>query len=91
LILSGEQIKNSLEVIMRGNQNSLSDSGVSLICSYGAALSAYYNVLINLQGIENEKTEKILSDANKLMQEIEEKFKEGKEEVEKRLNANYSK
>lgn len=49
-------------VAEKGNQNSLSDSGVAAACAYTAAESALYNVLINLQSIEDkdfiEKTKK---------------------------------
>jgi len=37
-----------------GNQNSLSDSGVAGLMARAAAYGAYYNVLINLGGIEDE-------------------------------------
>jgi glutamate formiminotransferase/formiminotetrahydrofolate cyclodeaminase len=39
----------------RGNQNSLSDSGVAALSARTAASGAYYNVLINLAGIDDEK------------------------------------
>jgi len=38
----------------RGNQNSLSDAGVGGSMALACAEGAYYNVLINLQGIEDE-------------------------------------
>ncbi len=39
-------------VAKRGNENSLSDSGVAVLTARSAALGAYYNVLINLAGID---------------------------------------
>jgi len=38
----------------RGNQNSLSDSGVAVLAARTAASGAYYNVLINLGGIDDQ-------------------------------------
>lgn len=50
-----ETIPGALElaavVAQRGNSNSLSDSGVAVLCARTAAMGAYYNVLINLAGI----------------------------------------
>jgi glutamate formiminotransferase/formiminotetrahydrofolate cyclodeaminase len=40
-------------VAQKGNQNSLSDAGVGGLMSRAAALGAYYNVLINLQGLDD--------------------------------------
>ena len=41
------------QVAEQGNQNSLSDSGVAALTARAAAVGAYYNVLINLGGIED--------------------------------------
>jgi len=41
-------------VVENGNPNSLSDGGVAGLCARAAAEAAYYNVLINLAGIEDE-------------------------------------
>jgi len=41
------------EVERLGNQNSLSDAGVGGLMARAGAYGAYYNVLINLQGIED--------------------------------------
>ncbi len=38
----------------KGNPNSLSDAGVAGLCAMAGAEAAYYNVLINLNGIEND-------------------------------------
>ncbi len=42
------------EVAARGNPNSLSDAGVAALCARAAAEGAYYNVLINLAGVDAE-------------------------------------
>ncbi len=44
----------AMEVAQKGNKNSLSDSGVAGLTAYSACMGAYYNVLINLSGIEDE-------------------------------------
>ena len=41
------------EVERLGNQNSLSDAGVGGLMAQAGAHGAYYNVLINLKGIED--------------------------------------
>jgi glutamate formiminotransferase/formiminotetrahydrofolate cyclodeaminase len=54
-----------------GNKNSLSDAGVAASCSYAAAEGAWYNVSINLAGIENQDfAEKIGAEAQKLLDEV---------------------
>ena len=47
-------LKVCLAAAERGNQNSLSDSGVGGSMALACAEGAYYNVLINLQDIEDE-------------------------------------
>jgi glutamate formiminotransferase/formiminotetrahydrofolate cyclodeaminase len=44
----------ALEVAREGNPNSLSDAGVAGLTALAAAEGAYYNVLINLAGEEDE-------------------------------------
>lgn len=39
----------------KGNPNSLSDAGVAAVCALAAAEGAYYNVLINLNGLEGDE------------------------------------
>jgi len=57
----------------RGNQNSLSDSGVGGSMALACAEGAYYNVLINLQGIDDEAyVKQIRSQADSLMQQARE-------------------
>ncbi len=41
-------------VAEKGNQNSLSDAGVGALCAQVAAEGALYNVLINLQGVDDK-------------------------------------
>jgi glutamate formiminotransferase/formiminotetrahydrofolate cyclodeaminase len=48
-------------VAQKGNQNSLSDAGVGGLMSRAAALGAYYNVLINLQGLDDAEVEALVA------------------------------
>ncbi len=75
----------ALEVSKYGNKNSLSDSGVAGLTAYAGSLGALYNVLINLQSIEDEefkkdlteKSLKIIKDILKITEEVKEiMFKE---------------
>ncbi|MBU1475363.1 MAG: cyclodeaminase/cyclohydrolase family protein, partial [Acidobacteria bacterium] len=50
-----DAISLSLEIARIGNKNSISDAGVAGLMARAAALGAYYNVLINLPGIRDEK------------------------------------
>lgn len=51
---SKEAAELALMVAEKGNQNSLSDSGVAGLAASAAAEGALYNVMINLQDIEDE-------------------------------------
>jgi glutamate formiminotransferase / formiminotetrahydrofolate cyclodeaminase len=63
----------ALSVAERGNPNSLSDAGVAALMAHAAAYGAFYNVLINLDGIEDKgwcedtksKASKIIDEADK--------------------------
>ncbi|MEN8155043.1 MAG: cyclodeaminase/cyclohydrolase family protein, partial [Acidobacteriota bacterium] len=75
----------ALEVAASGNTNSLSDSGVAGLTSLAAATGAYYNVLINLDGIEDEafvekmrkKSVEILSKVKKISDKVSEILENG--------------
>jgi glutamate formiminotransferase/formiminotetrahydrofolate cyclodeaminase len=51
-------LKICLAAAERGNQNSLSDSGVGAAMALACAKGAYYNVLINLKGLADKKYKK---------------------------------
>ncbi len=58
----------------RGNPNSLSDAGVAGLMARAAAVGAYYNVLINLQGITDKSWAKeTKATADRFLQEAQEK------------------
>jgi glutamate formiminotransferase / formiminotetrahydrofolate cyclodeaminase len=46
-----EVIDLAAEIGAIGNQNSLSDAGVAVLCASAGAEGAYYNVLINLAAL----------------------------------------
>jgi glutamate formiminotransferase/formiminotetrahydrofolate cyclodeaminase len=52
------------DIALHGNKNSISDAGVAGLTAQTAAEGAYYNVIINLPGIQDEKfTEEIRAKA----------------------------
>jgi len=61
----------ALEVASSGNTNSLSDSGVAGLTSMAAAAGAYYNVLINLEGIDDQSfVEKMKKDSSEIISDV---------------------
>lgn len=53
-----EAAELALTVVEKGNRNSLSDAGVAGLTAAAAAESALYNVMINLEGIDDEEFNK---------------------------------
>jgi glutamate formiminotransferase / formiminotetrahydrofolate cyclodeaminase len=51
LELAAQVVDLAAEVGAIGNQNSLSDAGVAVLCASAGAEGAYYNVLINLAAL----------------------------------------
>jgi len=79
-------LDSALAVAERGNPNSLSDAGVAGLMAHAAAYGAYYNVLINLPGIEDKKwCEDIKSRAEKVIEEVDEKAAEIKKMMMEKL------
>jgi glutamate formiminotransferase/formiminotetrahydrofolate cyclodeaminase len=76
---SVEAAKLAKKIAEIGNPNSLSDAGVAGLAARTAAVGAYYNVLINLESITDEKfksdmqknAEKLKDDAVKISGEIQ--------------------
>jgi glutamate formiminotransferase/formiminotetrahydrofolate cyclodeaminase len=58
----GSLLELSLAVAQKGNKNSLSDAGVAAVAAEAAAAGAYYNVKINLPGIQDEAFKKEISE-----------------------------
>lgn len=83
-----EVMEKSLEVLKLshfiaefGNKNAISDCGVGINLLYSAMKGAYYNVLINLVSLKDEKFKKekkeksisLLKEGEKLLKELEDK------------------
>jgi len=51
---SFDAVELAAAMVEDGNPNSLSDAGVAGLCAAAAARGAYYNVMINLDGMEDE-------------------------------------
>jgi formiminotetrahydrofolate cyclodeaminase len=49
-----EVVQLSQEAVLKGNKNSISDGGVSALCARTAAEGAYFNVCINLGGLQDQ-------------------------------------
>jgi glutamate formiminotransferase/formiminotetrahydrofolate cyclodeaminase len=70
----------------RGNQNSVSDSGVAALCARTCAEGAYLNVCINLDGIEDKAwSEKTLAQARELVAKARSRAQEIVGAVEKKV------
>ncbi len=81
---SKEAAELALQVAINGNTNSLSDSGVAGLTAVAAATGAYYNVLINLEGISDPKfIEKMKGESLHLLKEIKEIGNKTSEVMEK--------
>jgi len=76
---SEEIAKLALDVAKKGNKNSLSDSGVAGLAASAASEGTLYNVMINLQSIDDEefksKLTKKAMEINKKVQQIVNKIK----------------
>lgn len=67
-----EAARLALVVADRGNRNSLSDAGVGGLTAASAATGALYNVMINLEGIEDEEFKADLAErARSIHREVE--------------------
>ncbi len=54
----GPLLELARSVAQKGNKNSLSDAGVAAAAAEAAATGAFYNVMINLPGIQDERFKK---------------------------------
>jgi glutamate formiminotransferase/formiminotetrahydrofolate cyclodeaminase len=74
------------KVADKGNPNSLSDAGVAGLAALAAAEGAYYNVLINLGGMDkNDWTERTRAQAQELITRARTEAHDLAESVEERL------
>ncbi len=82
-----ETVKIIEDVLLHGNQNSLSDAAVAVLMAEAAAQGAYYNVYINTKEIaDNEFKEKIRSQADQILADILLLAKKLKAEAHQRLS-----
>ncbi len=64
-------VELAAKIVKIGNENALSDAGVAAITAKAAAKGAYYNIKINMPGIEDEGFQKdIMVSADKLVKDI---------------------
>ncbi|MFH1654480.1 MAG: glutamate formimidoyltransferase [Pseudomonadota bacterium] len=85
-------LKLALEVVEKGNPNSLSDSGVAALTAEAAANGAYYNVMINLASIDDKKwVKKTKDEAVKYLGEAAQLAEKIKSEMMKKLEAGLKK
>ena len=81
-----EALKLAKEVALKGNKNSLSDAGVAGLTARAAAEGAYYNIKINLPGIEDvDFKSKIKKQATTLVKKAVQIGDELREIIEKEL------
>lgn len=73
LELSLDAVKLSHGIAQIGNKNAVSDAGVGAATAYAAALSAYYNVQINMSGIDDDTfREEVLNKSKQLLEDTKE-------------------
>lgn len=73
----------------KGFQDSVSDAGVAAAAARAAAVGAYYNVVINLESVEDaEYTERALEEAEELLRTVERTAGEVFEKVRNKLLGN---
>jgi glutamate formiminotransferase/formiminotetrahydrofolate cyclodeaminase len=81
-----EALKLAKEVALKGNKNSLSDAGVAGLTARAAAEGAYYNIKINLPGLEDSDFKsKIKKQAATLVKKAVQFGDELREIIEKEL------
>lgn len=71
------------KVVLKGNQNAVTDGAVAAMSARTAVHSAFYNVKINLGSIKDEA---FVQDAQKQMKEIEEKVDSIEKEILSKVN-----
>jgi formiminotetrahydrofolate cyclodeaminase len=75
-------IELTAEIARLGNVNSVSDAGVGAIMARTAVEGAYFNVRINLPGIEDKSlAEKMSSEAERILEEAEVIVKQARQTV----------
>jgi glutamate formiminotransferase/formiminotetrahydrofolate cyclodeaminase len=71
LQLSLQAAELAAEIVKIGNENALSDAGVAALSAYAAAKGAFYNIRINMPGIEDETFKaEVTAQAEQLVEKI---------------------
>ncbi|MGB9823947.1 MAG: glutamate formimidoyltransferase [Candidatus Hydrothermia bacterium] len=79
--MSLELVDLAKKVAEKGNKNALSDAGCALLQARSSCQGAYFNVMINLQGIENENFKaEVSKKARKILEKV---LKETEVEIQK--------
>ena len=78
-----ELLELAKKVVLKGNQNAVTDGAVAAMSARTAVHSAFYNVKINLGSIKDET---FVQDAQKQMKEIEEKVDNIEKEILSKVN-----
>lgn len=72
------------DMVKNGNPNSITDAGVGALCARTAVYGAWMNVMINVTGVEDKAyAEKMISDANQLLEKAQQREAEIVEIVKK--------
>jgi glutamate formiminotransferase/formiminotetrahydrofolate cyclodeaminase len=83
---AGEAVRLAKEVAAKGFKGSLSDAGVGGLAGSAAGEGAYYNVLINLPGIKDEKFKaRVRRQAVKLKADLDRSVEAIRKTIERRL------
>lgn len=86
LELTPDALKLAKAVAERGNQNSVSDAGVAGLTALAAAQGAWYNVIINLPGINDQIFKKqMIANADGILRTVREQAEEVTKIVTKAL------
>lgn len=76
-------LKLAEKVVLKGNQNAVTDGAVAAMSARTAVHSAFYNVKINLGSIKDEE---FVNNAKKEMEELESKVNEIEKEILSKVN-----
>ncbi len=73
-------------MVKKGNQNSVTDAGVGVLCIQTAVRGAYFNVLVNAKGLKDKVfAEQVIAKAKNLFEASRKKSEEILQEVEKAI------
>jgi glutamate formiminotransferase/formiminotetrahydrofolate cyclodeaminase len=86
MMKSLQALKLCKEIAEIGNVNSVSDAGVGALMAHAGVQGAWYNVKINLPGIEDKSTsDRIGADADKTLKKADELAKQAREIVVEKI------